>query len=110
MDPEMRYTASGTPVCNFRLATNERWEKNGEQQERTEFHRIVAWSKAAERCAELLQKGTFVKLAGSLRTRSWNDRDGNKRYATEVHVYKIEPLAKAKQAEPVAVGSEDCPF
>lgn len=84
-DPEMRYTAGGTPVCNFTLATDEVFRgKTGEMQRRTEWHRIVAWSKLAEQCSKLLGKGKLCYIEGRLQTRDWNDRDGNKRTTTEI--------------------------
>ncbi len=84
-DPEMRYTAGGTPVCNFTLATDEVFrDKGGETQKRTEWHRIVAWAKLAEQCSKLLGKGKLCYIEGRLQTRDWNDRDGNKRTSTEI--------------------------
>ncbi len=84
-DPEVRYTPSGTPVANFRIATSESWnDKQGERQERTEWHRIVAWNKTAELVGEYLSKGRQVYVEGRIQTRQWDDRDGNKRYTTEV--------------------------
>lgn len=85
-DPELRYTSSGRAVCEFRIATNESWTDNtGQRQERTEWHRIIAW-KGAEAHAKYLSKGRQVYVEGKLRTRSWEDQDGNKRYMTEVVV------------------------
>ncbi|HPI93080.1 MAG TPA: single-stranded DNA-binding protein [Deltaproteobacteria bacterium] len=84
-DPEMRFTPGGRAVTNFTMATNEYWtDQNGERQERTEWHRIVTWGKLAENCAKLLGKGKQVYIEGRLQTRSWDDRDGNKRYTTEI--------------------------
>jgi single-strand DNA-binding protein len=84
-DPEMRFTPSGKAVTNFTLATNENWtDQSGERQERTEWHRIVTWGKLAENCAKLLSKGKQVYIEGRLQTRQWDDRDGNKRYTTEI--------------------------
>ena len=84
-DPEMRYTSSGTPVTNFSLATNERWNnQNGERQERTEWHKIVTWSKLAEISNQYLTKGQLVFIEGRIQTREWDDRDGNKRRTTEI--------------------------
>ena len=92
-DVELRYTQSGTPVANFRVATNEYWnDKNGERKERTEWHRIVAWGKVAELCGEYLSKGRQVYIEGSLRTRAWDDRDGNKRYTTEITAQNVRFL------------------
>ncbi len=84
-DPEMRYTSSGTPVTNFSVATNERWNnQNGERQERTEWHKIVTWSKLAEISNQYLTKGQLVFIEGRIQTREWDDRDGNKRRTTEI--------------------------
>jgi single-strand DNA-binding protein len=84
-DPEMRYTRSGTAVATLNLATSSSWtDQNGQRQERTEWHRVVAWSKLAEIAKEYLAKGRQVYIEGRLQTRSWDDKDGNKRYTTEV--------------------------
>jgi single-strand DNA-binding protein len=84
-DPEMRFTPSGKAVTNFTMATNEYWtDQSGEKQERTEWHRIVTWGKLAENCAKLLAKGKQVYVEGRIQTRSWDDKDGSKRYTTEV--------------------------
>ncbi|MBF0313807.1 MAG: single-stranded DNA-binding protein [Oligoflexia bacterium] len=85
-NPELKYTASGAPVCNFTLATSETWKdkNNGQKMEKTEWHRIVVWSKLAEHCNQYLTKGRQVFIEGTLRTRAWNDKDGVKRYTTEV--------------------------
>ena len=92
-DPEMRYTNSGTAVANFRIATNERWtDRNGETQERTEWHNIVAWSKLGEICGKYLKKGKPVFIEGRLQTRSWEDQSGNKRYTTEIVAQTMQRL------------------
>lgn len=84
-DPELKYTAGGSPVCNFSVATSESWmDKSGVKQERTEWHRVVIWGKLAELCNQYLRKGSQTYLEGKLQTRSWEDKDGNKRYTTEV--------------------------
>jgi single-strand DNA-binding protein len=81
----MRYTRSGTAVATLNLATSSSWnDQNGQRQERTEWHRVVAWSKLAEIAKEYLAKGRQVYIEGRLQTRSWDDKDGNKRYTTEV--------------------------
>jgi len=94
-DPEVRYTSGGTAVANFSIATNERWkDKNtGERQERVEWHRIVAWGRLGEICGEYLSKGKQVYIEGRLQTRSWDDRDGNKKYMTEVVAMSMTMLA-----------------
>ena len=85
-DPEVRHTGSGTAVANFTMATDEGYkDKNtGEWQKRTEWHRIVAWARLAEQCANLLSKGKLCYIEGRLQTREWTDRDGNKRTTTEI--------------------------
>ncbi len=95
-DPEVRYTQSGTPVANFNIATSERFtNKDGEKEERTEWHRIVAWSRLAEICQEYLAKGKLVYIEGKLRTRSWDDRDGVKHYTTEILSQSMQMLDRA---------------
>ena len=93
-DPDMRYTPSGAGVCELRLATNESWtDRNGQRQERTEWHRVVVWGKKAEVCSKYLAKGRQVYVEGRLRTRSWDDKDGNKRYTTEVIADNVQFLS-----------------
>ncbi len=84
-DPELRYTASGQAVATFSLATNESWkDKEGNLQERTEWHNIVAWQKLAEICGEYLRKGKKVYIEGRIQTRNYEDKEGVKRYVTEI--------------------------
>ena len=84
-DPDLRYTAKGTAVANFRMATNERWrDADGKQQERTEWHRVVVWGKTAEVCGELLRKGRRVCVDGRLQTREWADNLGQARTTIEI--------------------------
>ncbi len=84
-DPELRSTQSGQAVASFSIATNERWTgKNGEPEERTEWHNIVVWGRQAELCRDYLAKGSQVYLEGRLQTREYTDRDGNQRKATEI--------------------------
>lgn len=98
-DPELRYTGSGTAVCNMRLATNERYkDKEGEWVDKTEWHNVVAWARLAEICGEYLQKGSQVYFEGSLQTRSWEDRDGNTRYTTEVKAREMLMLGGEGEA------------
>jgi single-strand DNA-binding protein len=86
IDPEMRYTSSGSPVTTFRVATSRQWrDSNGETREETEWFSVVAWNKLAEICNQYLSKGTRVYLEGRLQTRSWEDQQsGQTRYKTEV--------------------------
>jgi single-strand DNA-binding protein len=99
-DPEVRYTQSGTAVANFTLATNEVWtDKGGERQERTEWHRIVVWGKQAEIVREYLSKGRQVYVEGSLQTRQWDDREGNKRTTTEIKAARVLMLGRPGGSE-----------
>jgi single-strand DNA-binding protein len=94
-DPELRYTGSGTAVCNMRLATNESYkDSNGEMVDKTEWHSVVAWARLAEICNEYLKKGSQVYFEGSLQTRSWDDRDGNTRYTTEIKAREMVMLGE----------------
>lgn len=84
-DPEMRYTRDGTAVANLNLATSDSWnDAQGQRQERTEWHRVVAFGKLAEIAKEYLSKGRQIYIEGRLQTRSWEDKEGNKRYTTEI--------------------------
>ena len=84
-DPELRYTPNGQAVCDVRLATNESWQdKSGQKQERTEWHRVVFWGKPAEIVKQYMAKGQRMYIEGRLQTRSWDDKEGNKRYSTEI--------------------------
>lgn len=93
-DPEIRYTPSGTAVCTFGLATNRTWTSTDgtEPQEETEYHRIVAWSKLAEICSQLLFKGRKVYVEGRLQTRKWTGQDGQERTTTEVVIDEMIAL------------------
>jgi single-strand DNA-binding protein len=94
-DPELKYTASGTPFCRFSMATDDVWndKSSGERQEKTEWHNIVAWDRLAEICNQYLTKGKLVYIEGSLQTREWDDQDGNKRKTTEVRARDMVMLS-----------------
>ena len=123
-DPEVRYTPSGTAVANFNLATREQWtNKSGEKEEKTEWHRIVAWARLGEICGEYLRKGSQVYVEGRLQTRSWEDRDGNKRYTTEIVAQVMQMLGSPRKEgearsteerypveEPISIPDDDIPF
>jgi single-strand DNA-binding protein len=84
-DPELKYTPSNRPVCNLSVATNEVWkDKAGQKQERVEWHRVNVWGDQAEHCSKYLAKGRMVYVEGRIQTRSWDDKEGKKRYTTEV--------------------------
>jgi single-strand DNA-binding protein len=92
-DPEVRYTQTGSAVANFSIATSEQWnDRDGKKQERTEWHNIVVWGKQAEHCGQYLSKGRQVYIEGSIRTRSYDDKSGNKRYITEIVAQRIQFL------------------
>jgi len=92
-DPETRYMQDGTCVCNIRVATTERFKnRSGEQQERTEWHRVVLWGRLGEIANEFLHKGSKVYIEGRLETRKWTDRDGNDRYTTEIRAREMKML------------------
>jgi len=93
-DPETRYTASGSAITNIRIATTEAWKDktSGEQQERTEWHRVVFFNRLAEIAGEYLRKGSQVYVEGTLRTRKWQDQGGQDRYTTEVVANEMQML------------------
>ncbi len=94
-DPELRYTPSGTAVTTFSLATTERYkDREGNRQDKTEWHNIVAWRQLAEICGKFLHKGKQVYIEGKIQNRSYDDRDGNKRYISEVVVDQMQMLTK----------------
>ncbi len=92
-DPEVRFTQSGRAVANFTVATTDTWfdQENG-RQERTDWHNIVVWGKQAETCGQYLSKGRQVYVEGRIQTRSYDDRDGNKRYVTEIVAQRVQFL------------------
>ena len=92
-DPEVKYLPSGRPVANFSVATSDRWQnKEGEWQEKTEWHRIVMFGKIAETAGQYLSKGSRVYIEGSLRTREWTDKEGQKRTTTEIDAREMVML------------------
>lgn len=99
-DPEVRYTPSGTAVANFSVATSDEWKdkSTGEKKERTEWHRIVAWDKLGEICGKYLSKGRQVYVEGRLQTRSYDDKDGVKRYSTEIIAQDVQFLGGNRDA------------
>ena len=125
-DPEVRYTPDGAMVTNFRIATDEQWkDKNGEKVQKTEWHKIVAFGKLAEICGKYLVKGKLIYLEGRIQTRAWDDKEGVKRYTTEIVASNMQMLdskgqrsADASPVEPPHAQSgadaplpeEDVPF
>lgn len=96
-DPELRYTANGTAVASFSIATTDSWKNSdGAMQERTEWHNIIAWNKLAEVCGEWLKKGQKVFIEGNIRTRSYDDKEGKKKYVTEIYADNLIMLGGGK--------------
>jgi single-strand DNA-binding protein len=125
-DPDMKYTASGTAIANLSVATGKQWtdKQSGERKESTEWHRVVFFGRTAEVCSEYLKKGSQVHIEGELRTRQWEDQNGQTRYTTEVVGREMIMLGgkhsgKAQQQETAgggfrdsepAAGDDDIPF
>lgn len=124
-DAELRYTSGGTAVATLNLATTDVWtDKGGQRQERTEWHRVVLWGKTAETLQEYLLKGRQIYVEGRLQTRQWDDRDGNKRYTTEIRSDRVVLLggrgsgptgsSRGDQdpgpSEPAELSEDDIPF
>ena len=111
-DPEVRYMQDGTMVTNIRLATDEQWkDKNGEKVQRTEWHRVVAFRKLAEICGNYLSKGRLVYIEGKMQTRSWEDKDGQKRFTTEIVASNMQMLeSKGGGREDAGAGSGAPPY
>ncbi|HQK99375.1 MAG TPA: single-stranded DNA-binding protein [Smithellaceae bacterium] len=121
-DPEVRYTQDGTMVTTFNLATDENWkDKAGEKNQRTEWHRIVTFGKLAEICGNYLVKGKLVYIEGRIQTRSWDDKDGVKRYTTEIVASDMKMLDSKGQGRsedaapdmgsaPGGASGDDVPF
>ena len=121
-DPEVRYTPDGLMVTSFNLATDEQWkDKSGQKAQRTEWHRIVTFGKLAEICGNYLAKGKMIFVEGRIQTRSWEDKDGVKRYSTEIvatDMRMLDSKGQGRGAEPPAeepypadaAPDEDVPF
>ncbi len=106
-DPEVRYTSTGQAVANFTVATTEViTDKDGNKQEYTEWHRVVAWGRLAEICGEYLTKGRPVYIEGSLRTRSWEDKSGNTRWTTEIVARNLQMLGGSERSPQADSSSE----
>lgn len=106
-DPELKTLSSGQSVANFTIATSENWvDRDGQKQERTEWHRIVVWGKLAEICRQHLGKGRQVFVEGKLQTRSWEDQQGQKRYTTEVTATTVQFLgAPSERGQSTGMGA-----
>jgi single-strand DNA-binding protein len=107
-DPESRFTPSGVAVSTFNMATNESWKnKEGEYEDRTEWHRIVLYGKAAETASEYMKKGQLAYVEGRIRTRSWEDKDGMTRYTTEVLGDRFTMLGRKSENKSTAPAEAD---
>ena len=94
-DPELRYSSSGMPIANMRVATDESYvDRDGNKVERTEWHTVVVFQRMAENCANYLSKGSLVYVEGSLQTRKWQDQQGNDRYSTEIKAQRVQFLER----------------
>lgn len=106
-DPEVRYLDSGTPVANFRLATSENYtNRSGEKVSQTEWHNIVVWRGLAEVVEKYVKKGSQLYIEGRIRTRAWDDRDGNKRYTTEIVADNLQMLGKRGETSDAPIPQE----
>ena len=124
-DPELRYTQGGQAVCSLRIATDESYtDRNGNRVESTEWHRVVAFQRAAENCNQYLNKGSLVYVEGKLATRKWTDQNGQERYTTEIRADRVQfldrkentqhPAQRRERSRDYSRGndntSDDCPF
>ena len=109
-DPELRYTPSGSAVATFNIATTDKWKgKDGTPQERTDWHRIVLWERQGEIAKEYLRKGSAVYIEGRLQTRNWEDKEGVKRYVTEVIGQRMQLLGSRTGAAGAEAGATEPP-
>jgi single-strand DNA-binding protein len=109
-DPEVKYLDGNNVVANFTVATTESYTgKDGNRVDQTEWHNVVAWRKLAEICEKFLKKGSFVYLEGSIRTRSWEDKDGNKKYTTEILAQDLVLLDKKESSGSSNSGATNTP-
>jgi single-strand DNA-binding protein len=106
-DAELRYTPGGAAVATLNMATTEVWnDKSGQRQEKTEWHRVVLWGKTAESLSEYLTKGKQIYVEGRLQTRQWDDKDGNKRYTTEIRSDRVVLLGGGGRGGSMSGGGE----
>ena len=109
-DPELRNTQDGKKVATINFATGETWkDRNGQRQETTEWHRLVAWGKTAELFEKHVRKGDYLRIVGSLKTRKWTDQQGQDRYSTEIIVREVGFL-EPKEGQPEAVADDEIPY
>jgi single-strand DNA-binding protein len=109
-DPEMRYSRSGDGVANLSVATTERWSKDGQKHEHTEWHRVEVWGGSSNFVRDYVVKGSLVLIEGSIRTEEYTGKDGHKRKATKIKARKVELLAGGKgRPDPVETDAEEAP-
>ena len=107
-DPELRYTQNGTPVTSLNVATDESYtDRDGNRQERTEWHRVAVFQKQAELCSNYLSKGSLVYVEGSLQTRKWQDQQGMDRYTTEIRAQRVQFLDRKGNVDGMQRGGDD---
>ena len=116
-DPELRYTANNQPVTSLSVATHSTWsDATGERQQRTEWHKVIVFGRTAENCTNYLQKGSSVHIEGRIQTRAWEDKDGTKRYTTEIVAHSVQFISGAKTGgdapshDDEPIHEEDIPF
>ena len=120
-DPEIKYSQGGSPIANLRVATDESYtDRNGQRQEKTEWHTVIAFQRTAEICQQYLHKGSLVYIEGKLQTRKWQDKQGQERYTTEIQCQRLQMLerrqegAHTQQPAPQQAhedpGWDECPF
>lgn len=109
-DVDLKYSQSGTAVANISIATDESYtDRNGTKVDRTEWHRVVAYGKTAENCANFLAKGSLVYVEGSLQTRKWTDQQGQERYTTEIKAQRVQFLERKGDGQPQGAGQQGPP-
>ena len=97
-DPDVKYTQSGSPIANLRVATDESYtDRNGTRQERTEWHTVIVFQRTAEICQQYLHKGSLVYIEGKLQTRKWQDKNGQDRYSTEIQCQRLQMLERKQE-------------
>ena len=105
-DPDIKYAQSGTPVANLRIATDESYtDRNGQRQDRTEWHTVIAFQRTAEICQQYLHKGSLVYIEGKLQTRKWQDKQGQERYTTEIQCQRLQMLERRQEGNAPAQAS-----
>ena len=120
-DPEIKYSQGGSPIANLRIATDESYtDRNGQRQEKTEWHTVIAFQRTAEICQQYLHKGSLVYIEGKLQTRKWQDKQGQERYTTEIQCQRLQMLERrqegahtqqpAQQQAHEEPGWDECPF